>query len=899
MKKHAARLLIVIFSATIFLMGYSGRYDTDFLALCAEKSDARETLKVGFFAFDGYHMMDDEGNKSGYGYDFIRMISRYMNVDFEYIGYENSWDDMADMLENGEIDLVTSAQITPERAKNFAFSKPIGRSNVMLTVKSDNTEISENDYLTYNGMRIGLLDGNSRNEDLREYAEEHGFWYTPIYFEIHNDMEEALQNGSVDALLTSSLRKTSDERLLDAFATHDFYAMIRKDDAELLSKLNYAIEQLNATEGDWQNDLDNKYYTHENSKMLEFTDREKEIIRQYQNGEKKLLMSASHDRAPYSYSENGELKGIIPDYFKKLADYIGIPYEIYVPKSREEYQQIRMDCLIDGSMDARIDSVKWVEDNSFSYSAPYTVMRLAMVTRRDFDGTINKLAVATAQGLFGLEKGIAPEAEQVDVPTREDAMKAVLNGKADAAVVYLYTAQQFVNNDERGLLTYTMLDEPTYEYHVAFTPNVSHELAGIFTKAIYSMPSSTFEEIAAQYTSYKAEDVTFSTWIKLYPIPAVLICFGLFLLCLFAVLFYEKRKRTIALQHLVEKADKANMAKSEFLANVSHDIRTPMNAIVGIANLMDCEKDISHKLREYIDKIRISSQHLLGIITDVLDMSKIESNEMVLSEDAMVLSEQIEQVNDIVCAQAMEREQKLNIHYHYIEHNHLLADSAHLRRVLINILSNAVKYTPNGGRIDFAIEELASDVQDIAKFRFTVTDNGVGMSNDVLNRIYEPFSRGEASVTNKIHGTGLGMAIVKRIVSLMDGKIDTILDGLRFLCAEDNEINAEILEETLKIYNAECTICHDGAELIEKFESSDENEYDAVLTDIQMPNISGHDAARAIRNGKNLRGKTIPIIAMTANTLGVDVQNCLDAGMNKHLSKPIDINKLIKTLAQF
>lgn len=558
-----------------------------------------------------------------------------------------------------------------------------------------------------------------------------------------------------------------------------------------------------------------------------------------------------------------------------------------------------MDCLIDGSMDARIDSVKWVEDNSFSYSAPYTVMRLAMVTRRDFDGTINKLAVATAQGLFGLEKGIAPEAEQVDVPTREDAMKAVLNGKADAAVVYLYTAQQFVNNDERGLLTYTMLDEPTYEYHVAFTPNVSHELAGIFTKAIYSMPSSTFEEIAAQYTSYKAEDVTFSTWIKLYPIPAVLICFGLFLLCLFAVLFYEKRKRTIALQHLVEKADKANMAKSEFLANVSHDIRTPMNAIVGIANLMDCEKDISHKLREYIDKIRISSQHLLGIITDVLDMSKIESNEMVLSEDAMVLSEQIEQVNDIVCAQAMEREQKLNIHYHYIEHNHLLADSAHLRRVLINILSNAVKYTPNGGRIDFAIEELASDVQDIAKFRFTVTDNGVGMSNDVLNRIYEPFSRGEASVTNKIHGTGLGMAIVKRIVSLMDGKIDTILDGLRFLCAEDNEINAEILEETLKIYNAECTICHDGAELIEKFESSDENEYDAVLTDIQMPNISGHDAARAIRNGKNLRGKTIPIIAMTANTLGVDVQNCLDAGMNKHLSKPIDINKLIKTLAQF
>lgn len=539
---------------------------------------------------------------------------------------------MADMLQRGEIDFVTSAQAAYERSEIFDFSKPIGKSSAILTVKSDNESIVDFDFATYNGMRVGMLEGNSRNEDFQVYARENNFSYEPVYFEMHTDMEEALQNGAVDALITSSLRKTSNERILDTFNTHDFYVMVRKGDKELLKKINYAIDQLNATEGDWQNELENKYYTHDSSRHLDFTDRERKLIEQYRDGKKKLAVSACLNKKPYAYSENGKAKGILFDYFARLADYVGVEYEIITPSDRAEYMQWCDENIMDISLDGRLLNEKQIEDKKRTITPVYTVMRLAVVTRRDFDGEIERLAVANAQGPFEIERNFAKGAERIDVPTREQAMQAVLDGSADATIVYLYTAQQFVNQDERGLLTYTMLGEPTYNYHLAFIQNVSHELAGIFTKAIYAMPDGEFEQIASEYTSYKAENTDLFTWIKIYPLHTIALLLVLFLFCVFAIMFFEKRKRVLALQASIDRADKANRAKSEFLANVSHDIRTPMNAIVGIAGLMEQESDISDKLRAYIQKIQLSSQHLLGIITDVLDMSKIEANEVVLNK---------------------------------------------------------------------------------------------------------------------------------------------------------------------------------------------------------------------------------------------------------------------------
>ena len=386
----------------------------------------------------------------------------------------------------------------------------------------------------------------------------------------------------------------------------------------------------------------------------------------------------------------------------------------------------------------------------------------------------------------------------------------------------------------------------------------------------------------------------------------------------------------------VEAADAANRAKSSFLANMSHDIRTPMNAIVGLTALMSHEEGLSDRMHTYIEKVQLSSRHLLSLINDILDMSRIESNGVVLNTEPLCLSQQIQQVDGIIRPQAAERDQTFRVRLHGVTHEYLLGDSMRLRQIFLNLLSNAVKYTPRGGSISLDLTELPCDTEGRAAFTFTVADNGYGMPPEFVSHIFEPFTRAENSTTNKIQGTGLGMAITKSIVDLMGGTITVesrpdegsrftvtltlpvdpaggrdadapvppsaacgILNGVRFLCAEDNALNAEILQALLEMHGASCTICPDGAALVNAFADVKPGQYDAILMDVQMPNMNGLDAARAIRSGANPLGRTIPIIAMTANAFSEDVQAALDAGMDAHIAKPIDISALEKTLQKF
>ena len=507
-------------------------------------------------------------------------------------------------------------------------------------------------------------------------------------------------------------------------------------------------------------------------------------------------------------------------------------------------------------------------------------------------------------------------------------------------------------------------------------------------------------------------------------------------------------------ERATKAAEAASRAKTDFLANMSHDIRTPMNAIVGITGLMEHENGISDKMRTYIDKVQLSSRHLLGLINDILDMSRIESKEVKLNEEPVSLAEQVGQIDSIIRAQTNEHHQKFHIHVNEVVHEYLICDGVRLRQIALNLLSNSVKYTPNGGDIIFDLTEVPCDKKDYAKFIITVSDNGYGMARDFVGHIFEPFTRAENSVTNKVQGTGLGMAITKNIVDLMGGEIHvdseigrgsrfevtvtipinkeriyplgakrillisdedrlkknmrasfseapvefscvstgeeavgwltqeaadvilmsgclknrtlsetvgvlkrmsgnavlifcvdymqeeaeesilksgvdgiiarpfflsnleiamlrtitdfapeaenaSILRGMRFLCAEDNELNAEILHEILEMYGASCTIYPDGEQIVQVFEKIKPGEYDVILMDVQMPKMNGLEATRAIRSGSNPLGKTIPIIAMTANAFSEDVQQCIGAGMDAHIAKPLDIAVLEKTLRGF
>ena len=394
-----------------------------------------------------------------------------------------------------------------------------------------------------------------------------------------------------------------------------------------------------------------------------------------------------------------------------------------------------------------------------------------------------------------------------------------------------------------------------------------------------------------------------------------------------------KKAKDITTEAL-QTAENANKAKTDFLSNMSHDIRTPMNAIIGMTSLIRHDAGNKAKVIEYADKIDISSQHLLGIINDVLDMSKIEAGKTVFKYTDFSILDFITELNTIFHSQIDEKNQTLTIIKENIRHEWVNGDQVHLMQIFSNLVSNAVKYTQEGGKIQFLVEECETKSSVYAKYRFLVSDNGMGMSADFKDTIFDAFTRAESSMTNKIQGTGLGMAITKNLVEAMGGSIDVeselsqgscfevlidlriaedrfvssaeqaekdepagnVLKGMRFLCAEDNELNAEILMELLKIEGAECTICENGKRVLEAFEQSAPGDYDMILMDVQMPVMNGYEATKAIRRSSHELAMTIPIIAMTANAFSEDIQHSLAAGMNAHVSKPVEMKGLEKTI---
>lgn len=396
----------------------------------------------------------------------------------------------------------------------------------------------------------------------------------------------------------------------------------------------------------------------------------------------------------------------------------------------------------------------------------------------------------------------------------------------------------------------------------------------------------------------------------------------------------ELRQAKRAAEEAFQVAQEANRSKSSFLANMSHDIRTPMNAIIGMTSLIRYDAGDKGKVIEYADKIDISSQHLLGIINNVLDMSKIEAGKTVFKYSDFSIVDFIQELDTIFHSQIYEKQQTFTITKENIRHEWVSGDRVHLMQIFSNLLSNAIKYTQEGGEIQFLVEEYETKSRAYARYRFLVSDNGIGMSADFKNTIFDAFTREESSMTNKIQGTGLGMAITKNLVEAMGGTIDVesepgqgscfeilmdlktaedqsvsliphtekdepegnILQGMRFLCAEDNEINAEILTELLKIEGAECTICENGEEILKTFEQSAPGDYDMILMDVQMPVMNGYEATKAIRRSSHELAKKIPIIAMTANAFSEDIQHSLAAGMNAHVSKPVEMKVLEKTI---
>ena len=911
-------------------------------ASAAETVSQHERVRVGFFAMDGYHMMDEDGNRSGYGYDFLRLMARYWDVDYEYIGYDKSWEEMQQMLIDGEIDMVTSARRTPEREELFDFSRPIGTNNGILTVRSDNSTIVEGKYSTYDGMRVALLRGNSRNDEFAEYARTKGFTYKSVYFDSAEEIAEALQNGTVDAIVTSSLRKMNNERILEKFGSSDFYVIVKKGNTELLNKINYAIDQMNAAEGSWKTTLYNKNYETTDTKNLEYTEEEKRIIAQYSK-ENPLHVLCDPTRYPYSYTENGEVKGILPDYFRKIADYAGLSYEFLVPATRDEYiaYQSNKDA-VNISIDARLDTDNYAETKEWGLTAPYITMRMARVTRRDFDGKINVVTTVNQTASTSIEDVLAPGAEKLMCSTRQEMMEAVRDGKADAAFVYYYMAQAFVNSDTTGTMTYMPLEQPTFSYRMVVSSTENHALAGILTKAMYAMPDNLVEDLATQYTTYKATNLTLADMIRLHPVMAVAIIVFISWMAVTLIVIVNRlqtrRKLQLAAQQkakemavLAEQAQAASKAKSTFLSNMSHDIRTPMNAIIGFTNIA-LHQDSVPEMHNCLKKIEESSDHLLSLLNDVLDLSRIESGKVEFSPVPTNITAVTDSVIEIVKGMLLNRELNFEVHREPLQNPYVMTEPVRIREILVNILNNAVKFTKDGGTIRFdAGSRPGADAQHIV-ICYRIKDTGIGMSEDFQKKLFDEFAQEENGVRTQYKGTGLGMPISKKYIELMGGTITvdsrkgvgttfTVeipmeltnaekvektkplvqhkdLKGIKVLLAEDNDLNAELATMLLEDLGMTVTRAADGQEVVDLFAEHPAGTYDIILMDIMMPKMDGHQAAKAIRAMYADRpdAEEIPIIALSANAFSEDVQASLDAGMNGHVSKPLNMEEVTKVI---
>lgn len=944
LKKIQAKLLLasralLVFCCTLFILL------TTIAPAAGEPTHERRTVRVGVLAQDGLCQKDVNGRLHGYTIDLWHMANRYMDVKIEFVGYGKSWNELIQMLQNGELDILTNAQKSPEREQTFAFTKPTGITSGLLNVRADNTKFVAGDYATYNGMRIGTFRNDRSYELFQKWAQEKGFTYQTIFYDTSSELYAALHKGEVEAIIANSFRKPDGERTLNMFYTNNIYGIVRKDDTQLLNEFNYAINQMNANEGDWVHRLIYKYVNQASAVQTTFSQREQELIRQYQSGEKKLVVGVWTDRAPLSYVENGKLKGILPDLFAKIMQKADIPYTIKLPKDKADYEKMCLDGSVDVIMDWRHDNIPLAEERDYALSKKYLDTRIVLLKRNTLKEQPHTFAVERTTRLSNVEEKLVDDANVFLTNNVDESVRAVAYGKADATYLYYYMALYYLNQGSYKNLVYEILDNPGPDVHIAFTTGVNHELSGIISKCISQISNEERTQIINKYTTFQPQDMDFVTYISYNPQLTLLFFFIILAISLGFLLMYmrlHEKKRLLAQEQayavkqeqLAEAAQAASKSKTSFLFNMSHDIRTPMNAIIGFANLAQNAKCSTEQMHNYLSKILVASQHLLSLINDILEMSRIESGKITLEPVPTSWSETMQELHTIMQEQIESKKQSFTISIAPLTHDYVMIDKLRMEQVLVNLVSNASKYTPENGSIRVKLAQYPAAKPNHAIYKISVIDNGMGMSEDFVKKIFSPFERANSTTVSKIQGTGLGMSITKSIIDLANGTIDVKsklgegteiivavtlclctdaeiatlnakqLDnpqaqaeqpdfkGKRLLVVEDNKLNREITVTILEQTGIITEQAEDGSVAVKMVQEAAPGYYDLILMDIQMPIMDGYEATKQIRALPDKRLAQLPIIAVSANAFEEDKKASLAAGMDGHIAKPINVPDL-------
>ena len=904
-----------------------------------------KVIRVGSFE-DTFNYVNEKGARKGYGYELLQTLSGYTGWQFEYVTCD--WSDCFEKLENGEIDIMGGISYTEDRAEEMLFSdEPMGEEKYYLYADLSRADISASDFKILDGKKIGVVMGTEPEVMLTEWEEKHGIKTQHVNISNNEDMKQKLANHEIDCFVSLEESYWADLGIstITRVGKSSIYYVLNKDRPDLKEELDNAMHALDEEAPFYTADLCKKYFSLDYKPIL--TGEEKAWLRKHGAIRMGFLTS---DRGVSTYDPaTGEITGTITDYIQFAADCLG-NQELEFQLVGYDDKEAELNALKSGEIDMIFHF-----DQSPNLAEEYRVARtnttwtanMMVVTNQQLftENKVNRVAVP--QNKISLTRYIAfyyPQWEIVDCDTQEDAVKLVKDGQADCFIIGVGSEAKYSKN--YGFYS-VPLPNPANSCFAVKSGNRS--LLSILNKTIKAMPSNMLTSSLAMHKS-SARKVTLSDFIKDNFFMVLLvssIVVAAILLTILKLLRKARKAEAAAkkaandtqelnakLQVAVENAESANRAKSTFLFNMSHDIRTPMNAIIGYADLASRHLDDPAKLEKYMENIQVCGQNLLMLLNNVLDLARIENDKTEMEYSVSDVDKDFRNCIAMFRNQADSKGQTLTVTTHLL-HPYVYVDIPHLTEVCTNLVSNAVKYTGAGGTICCDITQKPGEKEGWCDTVVTVADNGIGMSQEFQKHIFEPFERERTSTVSKVEGSGIGMGIVKKLVGLMGGTVEVeskigvgsmftvtipcriaseeeaqakretspsdqkCLCGTRILLTEDNDLNAEIATELLQEEGCTVDRAKDGVECVDMLEKAANGTYQIILMDVQMPVMNGYDAARKIRRLDDPQKANIPIIAMTANAFSEDKQVALDAGMNDHIAKPIDMSVLVPTLRKY
>ena len=904
-----------------------------------------KVVRVGSFE-DTFNYCNEKGARKGYGYELLETLSGYTGWQFEYVTCD--WSDCFEKLENGEIDIMGGISYTEDRAEEMLFSdEPMGEEKYYLYADLSRTDISASDYKTLNGKKVGVLMGTEPEVMLTEWEEKHGLKTQHVNVSNNEDVKQKLANHEIDCFvsLEESFWAERGISTITRVGKSGIYYALNKDRPDLKEELDNAMRALDEAAPFYTADLYKRYFSLDYIPIL--TGEEKAWLRGHGAIRMGFLTS---DRGVSTYDPaTGEITGTITDYIQFAADCLG-NQELEFQLVGYDDKEAELNALKSGEIDMIFhfdQSPNLAEEYRVACTnTTWTSNMMAVTNQQHFnENKANRIAVP--RNKISLTRYLAfyyPQWEIVDCDTQEDAIKLVKDGQADCFITGVSSEAKYSKN--HGFYS-VLLPNPAKSCFAVKSGNRS--LLSILNKTIKAMPANMLTSSLAMYKS-SARKVTLSEFIKDNFFMVLLvssIAVAAILLTILKLLRKARKAEAAArkaandtqelnakLQIAVENAESANHAKSTFLFNMSHDIRTPMNAIIGYADLASRHSDYPAKLKNYIGNILVCGQNLLLLLNNVLDLARIENDKTEMEYSVSDVDKDFRNCIAMFRNQADSKGQTLTVTTHLL-HPYVYVDIPHLTEVCTNLVSNAVKYTGAGGTIRCDVTQKPGEKEGWCDTVVTVADNGIGMSQEFQKHIFEPFERERTSTVSKVEGSGIGMGIVKKLVGLMGGTVavesrigvgskftvtipcriasedetqakretnpsdQKCLCGTRILLTEDNDLNAEIATELMQEEGCTVDRAKDGVECVDMLEKAANGTYQLILMDIQMPVMNGYDAARKIRGLDDPQKANIPIIAMTANAFTEDRQVALDAGMNDHIAKPINMNVLVPTLRKY